>query len=105
MLTLERVVRLHLRLPYAFVAKRSKAPDCNSGIRRFESCQTLHYASVAQLVERLPEEQGVGGPIPSRGTTWGCSSTGRAAVSKTAIWMFDSSRPCQVPYHNGLGVS
>lgn len=33
-----------------------------------------HYATVAQLVEHLPEEQGVGGSTPSGSTVGGAGS-------------------------------
>ena len=41
-----------------------KAPDFDSGIRRFKSCQPSHYDSVAQSAEHLPFKQGVRGSNP-----------------------------------------
>ena len=41
-----------------------KAPDFDSGIRRFKSCQPSQDDSVAQSAEHLPFKQGVRGSNP-----------------------------------------
>ena len=57
----------------------------------------ISYASVAQTAEHLVEAQGVGSPKLPWGTIWGCSLTGKATVSKTVRWVFESLRPCHCP--------
>ena len=59
-----------------------KAPDFDSGIRRFKSCQPSQNDSVAQSAEHLPFKQGVRGSNPRRGTKK-ASPTG---------WLFCASR-------------
>ena len=53
-------------------------------------------ADVAQLVEHHLGKVEVTGSIPVISSTYGCSSTGRAAVSKTAGCGFKSCRPCKM---------
>ena len=47
-----------------------KAPDFDSGIRRFESCHPsqIQYGSLAQLVEQRPFKAWVQGSSPWRAT-------------------------------------
>ena len=61
-------VRVSQRKPnYGHVAKRLKAPDCNSGTAGSIPVMTFH-ASVAQLVERWFEAPVVAGSILAGGT-------------------------------------
>ena len=48
------------------------------------------------MAERLPVKQDVAGSNPAGPAIWGYSSTGRAAVSKTACWVFKSLYPCHI---------
>ncbi len=45
-----------------------KAPDFDSGMRRFESCHPSQYDPLAQLAEQLPFKQWVRGSNPRRVT-------------------------------------
>ena len=45
-----------------------KAPDFDSGIRRFKSCHPSQYDPLAQLAEQLPFKQWVRGSNPRRVT-------------------------------------
>jgi hypothetical protein len=58
--------------------------------------RVVGYGQVAQLVEHATENRSVGGSIPSLATraVYGSSSIGRAPVSKTGGWGFDSLLPC-----------
>lgn len=47
------------------------------------------------MAERLPVKQDVAGSNPAGPAIWGYSSTGRAAVSKTEGFGFESLYPCQ----------
>ena len=61
-----------------------------------ESSRVRHLpcADVAQLVEHFLGKEEVGGSIPLVSSRQGCSSNGRAAVSKTAGCGFESCHPC-----------
>ncbi len=59
-------VRIRLPTPYPLLevpmlgcSQVGKAPDFDSGIRRFESCHPSQYDPLAQAVEHLPFKQGV----------------------------------------------
>ena len=62
---------LKLKKLVVSVAKLVKALGCGPGDRGFESHRsphTLYYAPVAQWIEHLASDQGVGGSNPLRGT-------------------------------------
>ncbi len=64
------------------VVESVTTPACHAGGRGFESRQPRHFihsgsGRIAQLGERLPYKQDVGGSSPSSPTTlWGCSRVG-----------------------------
>ena len=64
-----------------------KAPDFDSGIRRFESCHPSHFkiahGSLAQLVEQRPFKAWVQGSSPWRAT--------KKPDTHPGIWFFDFS--------------
>lgn len=62
----------------------------------------LPCADVAQLVEHFLGKEEVGGSIPLVSSRQGCSSIGRAAVSKTAGCGFESCHPCMSHRFNRL---
>ena len=65
------------------VAQSGRAPGLGPGGRMFESCRRDQYRTLAQLVERLPYTQNVGGSNPSRPTKfWG--NSGRRFFRKVA---------------------
>ena len=70
----------------------------------------FRWGQVAQLVEHTTENRGVGGSIPPLAMVVDGpalrrpevrSSIGRAPVSKTGGWGFESLRTCSPPSSNG----
>ena len=61
-----------VRRRYNGLSPSGKAPDFDSDIRRFESCQPSQFDPVAQPAEHLPFKQGVRGSNP-RWITRKCS--------------------------------
>ena len=53
-----------------------KAPDFDSGIRRFKSCHPSQFDPLAQLAEQLPFKQWVRGSNPRRVTKNSTTQTG-----------------------------
>ena len=64
-----------------------KAPDFDSGIRRFKSCHPSQYDPLAQLAEQLPFKQWVRGSNPRRVTTAILNKVPKKS-SFLGLWLF-----------------
>ena len=58
------LISFAVRRRYIGLSPSGKAPDFDSDIRRFESCQPSQFDPVAQPAEHLPFKQGVRGSNP-----------------------------------------
>lgn len=69
---------------------------------RFESCQTCQSCWNSSEVERLPEEQSVGGAIPSSSTKHSWRNSGRGGLQNRYTW---GRHPPNAPFICPIGLT